>query len=155
MADSAGIVLHRQGPRGTEILLVHPGGPLWASKDEHGWSIPKGEYDPTGEDAEAAALREFAEETGRAVPDGPRRALPTFRAGRKRITAWLVAGDLDPNEVRSTCFEMEWPPRSGRIQEFPEVDRAAWFTLDDAATKLHKGQNPLIRLIDEALGTVD
>lgn len=153
MSDSAGIVLHRRGPRGPEILLVHPGGPFWADKDEHGWSIPKGEYDD--EDAEAAAVREFAEELGQTVPDGPRVALPPFRAGRKRIVAWLVDGDLDPAAIRSNTFELEWPPRSGRVQEFPEVDRAAWYDLQQAASKLHKGQIPLIELVRAALDSLD
>lgn len=151
MVESAGIVLHRPGPAGPQILLVHPGGPFWANKDEHAWSIPKGEFDPETEDGEAAAVREFAEELGRAVPDGPRRPLPSFRAGRKVIRAWLVGGDLDETAIESNTFEMEWPPRSGRQQAFPEVDRAAWFDLQQAATRLHKGQRPLIDLIEQEL----
>lgn len=149
--ESAGIVLHRPGPEGPEILLVHPGGPFWANKDEHAWSIPKGEYDPGAEDGEAAAVREFAEELGRALPAGPRRPLAAFRAGRKVIRAWLVEGDLDETSIESNTFEMEWPPRSGRQQAFPEVDRAAWFDLQQAATRLHKGQRPLIELIEREL----
>ena len=151
MTDSAGIVLHRRRDGGDEILLVHPGGPFWANKDEHAWSIPKGEYDPAEEDGLAAAEREFAEELGLLLPNGPRRALPEFRAGRKRIAAWRVEGDLDPAAIRSNTFELEWPPRSGRTEEFPEVDRAAWYDLETAATKLHKGQRPLIELIRAAL----
>jgi predicted NUDIX family NTP pyrophosphohydrolase len=151
MVESAGIVLHRPGPTGPQILLVHPGGPFWANKDEHAWSIPKGEYDPEAEDGEAAADREFAEELGRAVPDGPRRPLPAFRAGRKVIRAWLVEGDLDETTIESNTFEMEWPPRSGRQQAFPEVDRAAWFDLQQATTRLHKGQRPLIDLVEREL----
>jgi predicted NUDIX family NTP pyrophosphohydrolase len=150
---SAGIVLHRARPGGPEILLVHPGGPFWAEKDEHAWSIPKGEYDPGTEDGETAAAREFAEELGRPVPDGPRRELPPFRAGRKTIRAWLVEGDLDPEGIESNTFELEWPPRSGRLQAFPEVDRAAWFDLETAAARLHKGQVPLCRLVADALRT--
>ncbi len=154
--DSAGIVLFRRTGDGpvattTEVLLVHPGGPFWANKDQHGWSIPKGEYHPDDEQGEAAAVREFEEETGHPVPDGLRRPLKPFRAGRKRIAAWLVEGDLDPATVRSNSFEMEWPPKSGRLQSFPEVDRAAWFTLDEAENKLHKGQLPICRLIVGAL----
>lgn len=148
---AAGIVLHRQGRDGPEVLLVHPGGPFWAGKDEHAWSIPKGEYDPEVEEAEEAALREFAEELGHPVPDGPRRVLDPVRAGRKTIRAWLVEGDLNPDDVRSNSFEIEWPPRSGRQQSFPEVDRAAWYGLEQAATKLHKGQLPFIALIERAL----
>ncbi|MEL6985917.1 MAG: NUDIX hydrolase, partial [Actinomycetota bacterium] len=96
-------------------------------------------------------VREFGEEVGHPVPDGPRQPLPPFRAGRKRIAAWLVAGDLDPTDIRSNSFEMEWPPRSGQLATFPEVDRAAWYDLDAAATKLHKGQIPLIELVSTAL----
>jgi predicted NUDIX family NTP pyrophosphohydrolase len=151
MTDSAGIVLHRPGPNGPEILLVHPGGPFWANKDANGWSIPKGEYDPETEDGEAAAVREFHEELGHPLPEGPRRPLPAFRAGRKRIASWLVAGDLDPTTIHSNSFEMEWPPRSGEMASFPEVDRAAWFDLEAATTKLHKGQIPLVKLILSAL----
>lgn len=147
---SAGIVLFRRSPE-LRVLLVHPGGPFWANKDEHGWSIPKGEFDPATEDPEAAAVREFGEETGQPVPDGPRIALEPFKAGRKTISAWLVEGDLDPAEVTSNLFEMEWPPRSGSIQEFPEVDRADWFTLDECQTKLHKGQVPICELISAAI----
>lgn len=152
---SAGLVVYRRseddGGSTVEILLVHPGGPFWAKKDTNGWSIPKGEYDPDTEDAEAAAVREFEEEIGHPAPPPPRRPLPPFKAGRKLITAWLVEGDLDPESIRSNEFEMEWPPKSGRTQSFPEVDRAAWFGLDEAATKLHKGQLPLCRLIAETL----
>lgn len=151
MTDSAGIVLHRSGPRGAEILLVHPGGPFWANKDDHAWSIPKGEYDPDAEDGEAAAAREFAEELGHPLPDGPRHPLPAFTAGRKTIRAWLVEGDLDETTIRSNSFEMEWPPRSGRRQSFPEVDRAAWYDLEQATTRLHKGQQPLIALVERVL----
>jgi len=149
-ANSAGIVLYRSGPAGLEILVVHPGGPFWANKDTHGWSIPKGEYDPSSENGEAAAVREFQEETGHSVPDGPRIELPSFKAGRKTIRAWLVEGDLDTAELVSNTFEMEWPPKSGRIQAFPEVDRAAWVSVDQARTKLHKGQVPICDLIEQA-----
>lgn len=138
-----------------EIFLVHPGGPFWAKKDVNGWSIPKGEYDQESEDAEAAAVREFEEETGHPAPAAQRQPLPPFKAGRKLITAWLVEGDLDPESIRSNDFEMEWPPKSGRMQSFPEVDRAAWFDLEEAATKLHKGQLPLCRLVAEALSSDD
>lgn len=151
MSHSAGIVLYRPGAEEVEILLVHPGGPYWAKKDTHGWSVPKGEYEPDVEDPEAAAVREFHEELGQPVPDGPRRPLPSFNAGRKTIITWLVAGDLDPETVSSNEFEMEWPPKSGTMTSFPEVDRAAWFDLTTARTKLHKGQLPICALIEEAL----
>ncbi len=151
MIESAGLVLHRPGTDGPEILLVHPGGPFWAKKDLHAWSIPKGEFDPATEDAELAAVREFEEELGHPAPAGPRIALAPFRAGRKVIRAWLVHGDLDPTTITSNHFEMEWPPKSGRQASFPEVDRAAWFTLDQARSKLHKGQVPLCDLVASAL----
>ena len=148
---SAGIVLWRQGDDGLEILLVHPGGPFWANKDSHAWSIPKGEYNPETEDPQVAAIREFGEELGHQVPDGPRRELAAFKAGRKTIRAWLVAGDLDPDAISSNNFEMEWPPKSGKTQFFPEVDQASWFNLDQAKLKLHKGQIPICDLVEQAL----
>jgi len=142
---SAGILLHRRGPAGREVLLVHPGGPFWAKKDEAGWSIPKGLIDP-GEDPEAAAQREFAEEVG-AVPQGPLTLLAELKlSSAKRLVAYALEGDFDPATLVSNSFEMEWPPRSGRMQSFPEVDRAQWFDLDAAATKLHLGQRPLVDL---------
>jgi predicted NUDIX family NTP pyrophosphohydrolase len=143
---SAGLLLHRRdGTSGAiEVLLVHPGGPFWAKKDEHAWSIPKGEYEPD-EDALAAAHREFAEELGVEAPAGPAVSLGELRqSGGKRVSAWAIEGDLDVSTAVSNTFEMEWPPRSGRLQSFPEVDRAEWFTLDDARTKLHQGQVPFV-----------
>ncbi len=134
-----------------ELLLVHPGGPFWAKKDEHAWSIPKGEFDPDSEDARLAAMREFTEELGCPPPAGPMVALSTFRAGSKTIWAWLVRGDLDPSAIVSNRFEMEWPPRSGRTQSFPEVDKAAWFPLDQARHQLHKNQALLVDLVTDAL----
>ncbi len=135
---SAGILLHRNG--GAEVLLVHPGGPFWARKDEGAWSIPKGEYDD-GEDPRACARREFAEETGTELPDGALAELGTVRLkSGKVITGFAVEGDLDPATIRSNTFELEWPPRSGRTQAFPEVDRAAWFGLDEARVKLNPAQ---------------
>ncbi len=135
---SAGILLHRNG--GAEVLLVHPGGPFWARKDEGAWSIPKGEYDD-GEDPRACARREFAEETGTELPDGALAELGTVRLKSGNvITGFAVEGDLDPATIRSNTFELEWPPRSGRTQAFPEVDRAAWFGLDEARVKLNPAQ---------------
>lgn len=137
-----------------ELLLVHPGGPYWAKKDDHGWSIPKGEIDP-GEDPEAAAVREFAEELGHPVPPGPRHQLPTFRAGRKTVHAWLIEGDLDAASIVSNDTEIEWPPRSGRTLTIPEVDRAEWVPIEHARSKLHKGQGPIVDLIIAALSRLD
>ncbi len=166
---SAGVVLYRRTTdhrssdqpldhsldHAVEILLVHPGGPYWAGKDEHGWSIPKGEFDPDTEAAIDAALREFAEELGRPVPpappDNPAIILEPFRAGRKTIHAVLMAGDFDADVVESNTVEIEWPPRTGRHIEVPEIDRAAWYRLDDARTRLHKGQAPIVELIVSAL----
>jgi predicted NUDIX family NTP pyrophosphohydrolase len=143
---STGILLHRQGIAGREVLLVHPGGPFWARKDLGAWSIPKGEVDGD-EDPRAGALREFEEETGTRLPDATLEELGavTLKSG-KQVLAYAVAGDLDPADVRSNTFEIEWPPRSGRMQTFPEVDRAAWFRLEVAREKIHKGQ---VALLDE------
>jgi predicted NUDIX family NTP pyrophosphohydrolase len=137
---SAGILLHRDTADGPEVLLVHPGGPFWAKKDLGVWSIPKGEHDD-GEDALAAALREFAEETGTVLPPAELRDLGTIRQrGGKVVQAWAAEGDLDADAVSSNTFTVEWPPRSGRMREFPEVDRAAWFGLDEARERINPAQ---------------
>ena len=126
-----------------EVLLVHPGGPFWTRKDEGAWTIPKGEIGE-GEDPLVAARREVAEETG-AVPEGIFLPLtPVRQAGGKIVQAWAVESDLDPADVRSNTFEIEWPPRSGRRQAFPEIDRAAWLTIPAARAKILRGQLPLI-----------
>ena len=141
---SAGILMYRGAGAALEVLLVHPGGPFWAKKDVGAWSIPKGEYEPD-EDPLAAARREFAEELGRNPPDGDYLDLGAVtQPGRKTIVAFAVAGDFDPAQLKSNLFEMEWPARSGRLQSFPEVDRAAWFMLDAARTKILPRQVPLI-----------
>lgn len=140
---SAGILLYRLRPAGPEMLLIHPGGPYWAKKDEGTWSIPKGLYAP-GEDPEAAARREFAEETG-LVPTGELIPLGTFRQpSGKLIAAWAAQGDFDPAMLTSNLFSMEWPPRSGRLQEFPEADRAGWFAPAEARRKILRGQVPIL-----------
>ena len=139
---SAGLLLWRRGTEGVEVLIGHMGGPFWAKKDEGAWSIPKGERDP-GEESLAVALREFAEEMGRPAPDGPTALLGDFRQSNgKVVTVFARQADFDASEIRSNTFEMEWPPRSGRTASFPEVDRAAWMTLDAARPKLVKGQVP-------------
>ncbi len=135
--------MFRRRPGGAEVLLAHPGGPFWSRRDEASWTLPKGEIAP-GEDALAAARREFLEETGFAsappfLPLGELR-----QKSGKRITAWAFEGDADPAALVSNLFEMEWPPRSGRMQSFPEVDRGRWFGLEEARRKLIAGQAPFI-----------
>ncbi len=133
------------------MLLVHPGGPFWARKDLGAWSIPKGEVDE-GEDPRACARREFAEETGATLPDGALDDLGSVKLkSGKRVQAFAVAGDLDPGAVRSNTFELEWPPRSGRMQSFPEIDRAEWFALDAARAKLNPAQAELIDRLEALL----
>jgi predicted NUDIX family NTP pyrophosphohydrolase len=133
-----------------EVLLVHPGGPFWAKRDRGAWSIPKGEFVP-GEDPLVAARREFAEETG-IVPVGEFILLsPCRQSGGKVVYAWAVEGDCDPTAIRSNPFVIEWPPRSGRLKEFPEVDRAGWFALEVAKQKLVPGQVGFIDELQEVL----
>jgi predicted NUDIX family NTP pyrophosphohydrolase len=150
---SAGIVLYRRREGGAvEVLLVHPGGPFWARKDEGAWSIPKGTYQP-GEDPLAAARREFEEETGAPPPAGEPVALGAFRqSAAKIVEAWAIEGEFDPATLRSNTFAMEWPPRSGRISEVPEVDRAEWFASEEAARKILKGQRPILEALLRQLG---
>ena len=144
---SAGILLFRRRPAGVEVMLVHPGGPFWAKKDAGAWSIPKGLADE-GEDLLAAAKREFREETGAAV-EGEFLALGAHKQpGGKTIVAWALEGDFDPATLKSNMFAIEWPPRSGRMAEFPEVDRAAWYSIDEALEKVNKGQTPIIAALD-------
>ena len=148
---SAGLLVFRSVSGGLEVLLVHPGGPFWSRKDDGAWSIPKGEF-AEGEDPLAAAKREFEEETGLAPPPGEPIALePVRQKSGKLVHAWAVEGDLDAAAVRSNTFSLEWPPRSGRRQEFPEIDRAAWFTLDVARSKLVQGQAALLERLAAAL----
>jgi predicted NUDIX family NTP pyrophosphohydrolase len=147
---SAGVLLYRPGADGVEVLLGHMGGPFWARKDEHAWSIPKGECEP-GEDARAAAAREIAEELGLALPAGPLVELGTVRASGKRITAYALAADLDVARVVPGTFTLEWPPSSGRLQEFPEIDRAAWFGLPDARRAVVRGQLPFLDRLEALL----
>ncbi|HEY2299821.1 MAG TPA: NUDIX domain-containing protein [Jatrophihabitans sp.] len=148
---SAGILLYRRVPS-LEVLLAHMGGPFFARKDDGAWSIPKGEYGPD-EDAFAAALREFAEELGSPAPSTQLVPLGSVRqANGKVVTAWAVEGDLDAAAIVSNTFDLEWPPRSGRVQSFPEVDRAAWFDLESARPKLVKGQ---VELLDRLAAALD
>jgi predicted NUDIX family NTP pyrophosphohydrolase len=142
---SAGILLYRRGSSGVQVFLVHPGGPLWARKDQEAWSVPKGLVDPA-EDELAAARREFTEETsfaaGRA---GLEHDLGSFRLpSGKRLHVWAVEGDCEPAALRSNLFEMEWPARSGRVGQFPEVDRGGWFDRAEALRKIAAGQRPVL-----------
>jgi predicted NUDIX family NTP pyrophosphohydrolase len=141
--QSAGVLLVRERDGRTEVLLVHPGGPFWAKKDLGAWTIPKGEIAP-GEDPLAAARREFEEETGGQAEGEAVALTPRRQAGGKLVHAWMMRGDLDPATVKSSTFSMEWPPRSGRRQEFPEVDRAAWFSLEEARRRILESQAPFL-----------
>ena len=141
---SAGLLLYRLADGEVEVLIGHPGGPFWARKDEGAWSIPKGELDE-GEDPLAGARREFAEELGHAPPDGRVIELGEIRQrGGKRVVAFAVEGEFDPARLVPGTFELEWPPRSGRRQAFPEVDRVAWFELPEARGKIVRGQVELL-----------
>lgn len=154
MVASAGLLLYRDGPDGVEVLLGHMGGPFWARKDAGAWTVPKGEHDPA-EDPHEAAVREFTEELGSPPPDGPDLALGTVRQrGGKSVTVWARRGDLDVSTVRSNTFEIEWPPRSGRRQSFPELDRARWCTLEEARGLLVAAQADLVDRLGAALGDV-
>jgi predicted NUDIX family NTP pyrophosphohydrolase len=149
--QSAGVLMFRRSASVLEVLLVHPGGPFWASKDDGAWSIPKGEFDPD-EPPAAAARREFIEETG--VDPGPD-LLPLAviaQSRAKTVHAFAVEGDLDPAAIASNVFEIEWPPRSGRRQAFPEIDRAQWFGLTEARRKVVAGQRPILDALAERFG---
>jgi predicted NUDIX family NTP pyrophosphohydrolase len=148
-AKSAGILLHRGRDGEREVLLVHPGGPFWARRDAGAWSIPKGEYTPD-EDALAAARREFSEELGVSPPDGDVAELGEIRQrSGKVVRAWALEGDLDVSAVHSNTCEIEWPPRSGQKIEIPEVDRAEWFSLQDAREKINPAQAELLDRLGE------
>ena len=150
MATSAGLLIYRRRNGGLEVFLVHPGGPFWRAKDQGAWSIPKGVV-TEGEDPFAAAERELREETGFEVT-GPFLALPSVRQfGGKVVKAWAVEAEVDPERITSNTFTMEWPPRSGRQQTFPEVDRAAWFTVAEARERINAGQVPLLEFLEATI----
>jgi predicted NUDIX family NTP pyrophosphohydrolase len=147
---SAGLLMYRKIHGRLEVFLVHPGGPFWAKKDLGAWSVPKGEPQPD-EEPLAAARRELKEETG-VEPQGPLWSLkPVKQAGGKVVQVWAIEGDADPSTIRSNTFSMVWPPGSGRHKNFPEVDRAAWFGIDEAKTKILKGQVPLLNELQTTL----
>jgi predicted NUDIX family NTP pyrophosphohydrolase len=149
---SAGVLLYRTTPGPEpEVLIGHMGGPFWARKDAGGWSIPKGEYGPD-DDPLLAARREFAEELGHCVPAVDLLPLGELRqSSGKVLTIWAAEGDLDPTTTRSNTFELEWPPRSGRLQSFPEIDRCAWFPVTEARIRLVRGQVPFLDRLLERL----
>jgi predicted NUDIX family NTP pyrophosphohydrolase len=148
---SAGILLFRRRPAGVEVMLVHPGGPFWMKKDEGAWSIPKG-LAGEGEDRLAAAKREFFEETGATIGGEFIDLGAHKQPGGKTIVAWAHEGEFDPASLKSNTFAMEWPPRSAKTTEFPEVDKAARFPLDQALEKATKGQRPIVAALAEKLG---
>lgn len=153
---SAGLLLYRRRRGGIEVLLVHPGGPFWVNRDEGAWSIPKGTYDPGIEDGLIAAKREFAEETGAAAEasiTGEAVALGNFyQSSAKTVDVWAAEGDFDLATLASNTFRMEWPPRSGRMMEVPEVDQAGWFAPETAARKILKGQRQVLEALLAHLG---
>ena len=151
VAKSAGLLLYRRSPDGLEVLIAHPGGPFWIRRDEGAWSVPKGEYGD-GDDPLAAAYREFREETGLEPPEAEPLALGELRQpGGKRVTVWALEGDLDVTMASSNTFQLEWPRGSGKVAEFPEVDRVEWVPVDLARTKLLRGQVPFVDRLTEAV----
>ena len=148
---SAGILLFRMADSGVEVFLVHPGGPFWAKKDLGSWSLPKGEYEE-GEDPLTAAKREFTEETGCVVNGAFVELGDLKQPSRKIISAWALEHDLDPASVKSNMFSLEWPPKSGKMREFPEVDAGAWYSLPIAMEKLLKGQRDFIARLAQRIG---
>jgi predicted NUDIX family NTP pyrophosphohydrolase len=149
--QSAGLLLYRRHQDAWQVFLVHPGGPYWKAKDHGAWSISKGEFGP-GEDPLATASREFTEETGLAVAGSFVPLTPVKQPGGKTVHAWAVEGDCDPAAIKSNTFSMEWPPRSGRQREFPEIDRGGWFGLEEAAERISKGQRGLLAQLRILLG---
>jgi predicted NUDIX family NTP pyrophosphohydrolase len=148
---SAGIIAYRRAPDGLEVLLVHPGGPFWRNRDAGAWSIPKGGVDP-GEDHLTAGVREFQEETG-TVLAGDFLPLGEIRqAGGKRVVAFAIEADIDADAITSNTFSMEWPPKSGKLAQFPEVDRAAWFDFATARAKINPAQAMFLERLVAALG---
>jgi len=147
---SAGLLFFRQSGGATEVFLVHPGGPFWARKDDGAWSIPKGEF-AEGEEPLDAAKREFWEETGSQAEGDFQPLDPVRQPSGKLVYAWAVRGDIDPAAVRSNNFSMEWPKGSGKMREFPEVDRAGWFSFIVARRKLLKGQVPFLDQLERML----
>jgi predicted NUDIX family NTP pyrophosphohydrolase len=149
---SAGILMYRKKGDVLEVFLVHPGGPMWFRKDEGAWSVPKGEYNDS-EDPLEAAKREFEEETGQNVSGNFVPLKPVKLKSGKLVNAWAVEGDIDAAHIKSNSFEMEWPPRSRKMQSFPEVDKGEWFTAEMAKIKINSGQVPLILELEELIAS--
>ena len=147
---SAGIVLYRIQNSSIEVFLVHPGGPYWAKKDDGAWSIPKGEFDENEEPLEAAR-REFQEETGIQISGEFIQLNPVKQKGGKMVYAWAVKGDIDPAKIKSNSFEIEWPPMSGKMKSFPEIDKAAWFHLSEAQKKIIEAQSAFIKELESKI----
>jgi predicted NUDIX family NTP pyrophosphohydrolase len=148
MKKSAGILLYRIKNYKIEVFLVHPGGPFWKNKDMGSWSIPKGEFDGK-EDPLKAAIREFKEETGK-TPDGKfRELLPITQKGGKMVYAWIAEGDIDTGDIQSNMFEIQWPPGSGKMMKFPEIDKGEWFTIDQARIKINPKQADLLKQLEK------
>jgi len=148
--QSAGLLVYRRAKNGLQVFLVHPGGPFWAKKDRGAWSIPKGEFDES-EEGLAAARREFREEVGQDIAGVFIALTPRRQPSRKTIHAWAVEGEVDAAALVSNEFELEWPPRSGRMQRFPEVDAGAWFAFDEAKGRIQPGQLPLLEELAQLL----
>jgi predicted NUDIX family NTP pyrophosphohydrolase len=149
---SAGILLYRFQKDGVEVFLVHPGGPFWANKDKGSWSVPKGEYNDD-EDALKAAQREFQEETGLSIQGNFIELGEVRQPSGKRVRVWALENDQEVENIRSNTFQLEWPPKSGKIQEFPEVDRGGWFSIPEARQKILKGQFPFLDKLEEKIKT--
>jgi predicted NUDIX family NTP pyrophosphohydrolase len=149
---SAGILLYRFQKDGVEVFLVHPGGPFWVNKDKGSWSVPKGEYNDD-EDALKAAQREFQEETGLSIQGNFIELGEVRQPSGKRVMVWALENDQDVENIRSNTFQLEWPPKSGKMQEFPEVDRGGWFSIPEARQKILKGQFPFLDKLEEKIKT--
>ena len=149
---SAGILLYRFQKDGVEVFLVHPGGPFWVNKDNGSWSIPKGEYNDD-EDALEAAQREFQEETGLSIQGNFIELGEVRQPSGKRVRVWALENDQEVENIRSNTFQLEWPPKSGKMQEFPEVDRGGWFSLPEARQKILKGQISFLDKLEEKIKT--
>ncbi len=148
---SAGLLPYRWRDGQLEVFLVHPGGPFWANKDAHAWSVAKGEVEQD-EDLLTAAHREFAEETGLKLAGAFLPLTPVRQASGKLVHVWAIEADIDPSAIRSNSFQLEWPPRSGQVRGFPVIDRAGWFDLAEARSKVHKGQVALLSELSEKVG---